>query len=227
MEKMQTQLKDEASVRGKILEDADIIAVLNARKAGKEISVVPKERAPDLRERLKPETSSNVSVDQMSNAELLNIMIDAVDKHVSQSIADSRTAAVDEFAPRIATIESNQGKLHTALIQQAAAAGVTTMRTQFPDFDTYSEKALEIMNKQGLSIEDSYYLAKARAGSAVPDRNHVETERPSSPPQGRPALAKKRAESLDERPVRPRSSQRRFRELVNQGVDTVLSHRDH
>ena len=226
VEQMQTQLNEEAGLRKNLLEDQAIVDVLKARKDGREIVVADKEPKETLKEQLTGnEKPSGNQVDQMSNSELLDVLIPAVEKLVSETGDELIKSAGQDLGTRMTQMESNQGKLHQALINQAAAAGVTSMRGNYADFDKFSEVALETMKKTGLSLEDAYLLEKARAGSTVPAREAVETERPQSIPSGRQRLTRQPQEGGET--LRPRSAVRNFRDIVNKGVDNVLSTREH
>ncbi len=228
VKKLQEQLKTESTLREKVLDDNAIREVLQARKDGKEISVVLKEAqqpAPTLREKLvgKPKADQSKSqIDLMSNAELIDIIVPAVEETITSAVKGARDDATHVVETRLGTIESNQGKLHDALLKQAAASGVMTMRSQYGDFDKFSQDALTEMKNTGLSLEDAYLLVKARAGSTVPERSQVDTERPSSA-----HVSKPRNENSQREPARPRSSVRNFRSIVQEGVDNVLRERNY
>ena len=224
IEDMSIKLKEETDLRKKILSDEAIVSVLHARRDGKKVSVV-EDKTQTLAQTLRgDEKPSNNDVNEMSNKELFDVLVPAVEERIAAAIENATSQATRGIDERFDAVASNQNKLHTALVKQAAAAGITTMRASHSDFDQYGEDAIKVAQTTGLPIEDAYILVKGRAGLNVPSRREVESERPSSAPSGKQPV--RRRESLeDEAPRRRISGARSFRELVREGVDTVLERR--
>jgi len=220
------QLQDEAQLREQVLADETIMAVLKAKKDGKEIEVVEKqpEEKPSLRREIQGEPDLKPSwgnLDQMSNSEMLNVLIPAVEELVNKTSSQTRKESEVLVGKRLDMIESNQGKLHKALIAQAAATGISTMRNTHPDFEDFSEDAFKVMEKTGLSLEDAYLLVKAKEGTRIPARENVETERPSSPIVSRPR--KRESRRSEEDYPRRTSGTRSFRDIVGSALDKRFS----
>jgi hypothetical protein len=171
------------------------------------------------------ETTSDNSVNQLTNEELLNVMVPAVEELVTSAVNDAVQSNTKKFDATIDQLAIGQNKLRNAMINQAAATGVMTMRGNFPDFDQYKEDVLKVMGQSGLSIEDAYLLVKAKVGSTVPPERGTHGERPSTVLPHQPARRPAGARDDGVRSSRRVSGTQDFRRLLDEGIDKTLASR--
>ncbi len=230
LEAAQKQLTEEQSLRQEVLQDPEIIQILQARRENKKVAVTPVVEAEpkSMKSRFRqPEDNVNQTdkLDALSNSELVDVISNVVEQHVEDQIKSAADGLADPLNKRFGVIESNQQKLHSALLKQHAAAGVLAMQNNHKDFPQYQEAVLKIMSETGLSLERAYIIAKGEVENQIPGERGTVTERPSAAlvnlPGGRMPVHREQ-----NTPERATSTTRRFRGLVDGAVDKVLAKRD-
>jgi hypothetical protein len=139
----------------KILADPDVRKVLEAKEKGKKISL------QDADEK-KVETPNFDEEDELTGKVL---------KKVFGLIQTSIKPLEDRLANISSYVETTEG----SKIKEE----INAVRARYPDFESYRELMVQL-NKQnsGLSVEELYFLAKARKGGGFGIQNQTETERP-------------------------------------------------
>lgn len=181
----------------------------------------------DLRKAL-GETGSD-RFEQLTNRELIDVMVDAIDKS-----SDARTKQIEAaVGGTINDVKQQIALTQKAIIKLATAIDVKDVKGQNPELSQYDKEAGEIMQgNPGMSVADAYLLAKARSASKEPPANNTDRERPDSTTT---RSEDDRLAEVIERRERQRSSAseersgrsgvRGVRSIIDAGVDKILSER--
>lgn len=173
-------------------------------------------------------TESQARGDQgeaMSQKELALTIADTVGKALDASSKLTMGAMDKKLADSNKRLEAMQH----VLVELLSGMSVNQARSQYPDFDKYAEEASKIHQANPtLRPEQAYLLAKAQAESAQPDKNKIETEKPSEPAPWTPdrPFSTSRDSSLSEESNQTGASGKRlFRQQLASAVDDYLARR--
>lgn len=166
-------------------------------------------------------TASREDGDQLSQKELVDIMSNAV----GRAIEANSKLLLQEVANKIKETDSGVVEIKSVLTDLLAGLSVNQARTQFPDFDKYSEPASRILQStKGLSPQQAYLLAKAQAASTQPDPEKVSSERPTGAPASISSNREIVSRQNDESEVSS-SSRKIFQDAVSAAIDKRLTSR--
>jgi len=188
-----------------------------AEKEAKEL-----EEAMDLRNAFDDNSGTKPDdVEDLTNRELINIIIDASSK--SSDARSKQTAKIIEDRMK----ETNEKLVNTqrAIMQVLARIGIQEAKAKFPDFDKYREDISKEMSKYpNLDIEDAIILVKGRAAMTVPPKKQVESERPN---MSIPQRETSETTVVDKKPAHRMSSPARdFKEIVQRGIKAAIESRE-
>lgn len=225
----QEKLQEAERLRGTILQDPDIRAVLEAKAAKKPVKVTSSDDEPapakkSLREVFgkKPEVDrENVDYDQLTQSQFLDIISESIETYVEDRLKSTVDTSFKIVGQKFDEVLSAQEKLNRAVQQQALSSGAAELTTKYPDFGAYDLKAVqEVMKRTGLGMEDAYLLLKAKNASANPT---TDLERPTDMPlrENRSATPFNRRKAA-ETDNRSETATRNFRDIVNRGVSRAL-----
>jgi phosphoenolpyruvate carboxylase len=160
---------NDSATLAKILADPDVRKVLEAKEKGRKISL------QDIDEK-KVEVPEFDDEDELTSKVL---------KKVFGLIQTSVKPLEDKLANISSYVENTEG----SKIKEE----INAVRAKYPDFENYRETMVQL-NRQnsGLSVEELYFLAKARKGSGFNVQNQTETERPRKT-TAKPSVTNKKA----------------------------------
>lgn len=163
-----TALEAKNTLNG-LLADPEIAKVVELKRAGKKINIaeVDSDEGSD-------EEEEEENLGEGAGAELIKRLIGVVDKKLSP-IAD-RLKAIEGFANDSQRKEIN--------------AQVASVREKHKDFDKFKDQMLKLSaDNPGLSVEELYYVAKARSGKLEVKEEETFSEQPTHQPR-RPKVKK-------------------------------------
>jgi len=177
-----------------------------------------------LDEALKTEKpSADAEKEELSQKDLVGIMAETVGK----ALEASSKLTMSEMDKKMQGSNQQIAAMQKVMVELLSGMSVNSAREKFPDFDKYSEAASKIhAQHSSLSPEQAYQLAKAQAESTQPDKNKVETEKPSEAPAWTPdrPFSTSRGSDLSENEHRPEGNQRQnFRQELSSAVDDYLA----
>jgi len=115
------------------------------------------------------------------------------------------------------------------VIDLLGSMSVENARKKHTDFDKFAEGAREVHSAHpSLSPEEAYLLHKAKKASEQPDKDKLETEKPSEPPQwtpDRPFSTSRESASSDEEHLPDGNQRQNFRRELSSAVDSYLAGR--
>jgi hypothetical protein len=115
--------------------------------------------------------------EQLTNKQL----IDVITKSVDRAIGNQKSSALHLIDNSLKSDRERVAKLEVATMRILAGLGVSEARRKFNDFDRYSDKIGNVMQKYpGIDFEDAYHLVKSKEASRVPSNDMMETEKPDS-----------------------------------------------
>jgi hypothetical protein len=162
---------------------------------------------------------------ELSQKELVEVMGDAVAKAI-----DANTKLILGKVHEIAKGSDEKiAGTQKALLGMIAKMNVNDARSKHTDFDVYKDEIASIASKtNGLTAEDMYLLAKAKASSSVPGATQLESERPdsivsrSADPDDQDFPMDRLRGGDDDKPYNPRQE---FADGCNKAIDKVLAAR--
>jgi hypothetical protein len=170
----ETKVKSaQAELERQLLADPEFRAVLDAKKRGQRVKVVPDE--PDL--------PTPEQMDSLPTSKLVDVIV----QKASAASAAKSDEKIQELTRQvqflIKHVQDGQGEKIEESVKQA--------REKHTDFDTYTQDMIKLSEKHtSLGTEDLYLLAKAKKSRGTPPKqSQVETERPGGA-AGRQALPK-------------------------------------
>lgn len=173
-----------AQLMAQLAGDPEISKILQARNAGKKVSVVdPDEKSNQVVE------SHKMDWEGMNNSQLVENIPKVLLPSVQQAIKE-------QLEPLLAQVSQLQNGAQQNE-QEKIKSSIETTKQKFSDFEDYRASMISI-NKEtpGLGVEDLYWLAKARKGDFVDARiEPTSTARPSNV-AARPSLAESRKAPL-------------------------------
>lgn len=166
--------------------------------------------------------SKKTSVDNLSNAELLDVMTGAVEKFFDARIQldkQEREKTQDGFLRKLGTIESTLGGM-------LAVQSVNELRSRYSDFNEYSKEIGELLKETpGLSVEKAYKLAKAERLEKEPPANTVETEIPNIGPNGLPSIPERKERVANRQENTNTGGVVAFRSFLTEGIGRAMANR--
>ncbi len=171
--------------------------------------------------------SGDVKMNELTNSELLEVLVPAIEEKIKAQIVESRDDAVGEADIRFKKLETNQNILHGAITEQLAAAQTVRLSEKYIDFDQFKDDTMNVRKEHpNLPIEECYLLAKAKAGSTIPSANEVGTERPGSSARRTVPIGRDPGRRTDYGSnVNRTSSDQVFSNMLNDGVKKVVARR--
>lgn len=163
---------------------------------------------------------------EMSQKELAGVIAETVGKAMDAS----SKLTMGEVDKKLAESNKQLGAMQKVMVEFLSGMSVKNARDKYSDFDKYSEDAQKIHQAHPtLSPEASYQLAKAQKESAQPDKDKIETEKPSEPPQWSPDTpfsTSKSSDSSDEEHRPAGNPRQKFRQDLSSAIDDVLARRE-
>lgn len=161
------------------------------------------------------ETTKKDRVEDMSNAEMLDLISTAVETVISANTKQA-SHAVDE---KLKATNETVDKLTQILVQMQASAGVDRARVTYKDFDKVKDDTLAVLNKyKMMEVEDAYLLAKAIRAKGSPPKHETDTERPDNIPGG-PLGLRRPEEKASTKDTPVAQGVVGFRQLVNAAIE--------
>ena len=156
--------------------DPDVVRVVSMKQKGEQVSFgnqLNQNQPPvDAAEKLYMQVQSGeVSIDDLSQSQLLTYMTQSTDKRVEQTLKK----VLEPISQKIQSFD-----------QERIQNQVTGMQTQlqqvqakYRDFDSIRPQMVEVAKQNpSLGIEDIYLLTKGRLGSPIAPNVQMDTERP-------------------------------------------------
>lgn len=202
-EKIDSKMQSDNTL-ARLIADPDVRKLVEAKNAGKKVSVVEGETPPT--EPVQKETFETTDLDAMSNTDLANLIVGEVSKTV-EGIVDKKLGS---FEGKIGSIENfvNEQESNTLRTELVKA------REKYKDFEDQNAEMLEIhKSNPGLTVEELYLLAKRRKGEEVSSSPRVSTERPSTA-VGRPDKRSDRKTPLP-------AGRKGMRQLLNERLEAA------
>jgi hypothetical protein len=197
------QLKQKDLLLQQLEKDENVRLAVKASMDGKKVvfqdeSKESKEKdPPSLTSKKKEDIFDPDKINNMANSDLVSLLLESVEEYVGSS----QQAAIKEVSgvldKKFTEFGTKQQRMEQFLVEQAKNTGLMHMKEKFSDFEYYKEDVIEIMNKQGLSYEDAYILAKGRKSKGAPPPNSFESERPGAMPGRDPLDLSRRASDED------------------------------
>jgi hypothetical protein len=162
---------------------------------------------------------------ELSQKELAGVIAETVGK----ALDASSKLTMGEMDKKLAESNKQITGLQTAVIELLGSMSVENARKKHDDFDKYAEGAREVHSSHpSLSPEEAYLLHKAKEASKQPDKDKIETERPSEPPQwtpDRPFSTSRESTVSAEEHLPDGNPRQKFRHELSSAVDSYLARR--
>ena len=176
-----------------------------------------------LQEKSKPANAESGSVEDLTNAELLTIVGEAVETSMAANMEQSMQKHVKDFGTAMVTLNDKINGVQSTMLKQAAHSNVSTLKAKYPDLNDYTADInAQLEATPGIELEDAYILAKAKKNNGLPDKKRVESERPN-----RAITHNESSANVDDshrQPPRKRGV-RSVRDIINAGVNRVIDGR--
>lgn len=183
---------NKTAVEKQIKDLADQLEAMNKTEKDKqtasEVATVEKERKAeedriaaqaDLQELLKgtvdkEKDNSGDGINDLTNAELLTVIGEAVETSVSARIEQ----AMSKVDTSIGDTNAGIKMLSTVVGKMVAGQGLTQVRSDHPDFDTYKTEIGTILQQHAsLSYDEAYCMAKGQKIGDTPGAQNLQMER--------------------------------------------------
>jgi len=177
------QSSAEAKALAKLMADPQVRAVLDAKARGEEVSVTQKNRA---NEEVTPEEFQfPEETETLTNRQLLELMGKMVSSTMKKTVGSIVEEKVKPLQERVEGVTSVVQSTQRETINQQ----IREMEGRFEDFASLKPQMAELSGQNpGLSLEELYFLTKARVGGGFKSLvRRVDTERPSDT-SARPAV---------------------------------------
>lgn len=215
------QMKDLQTQAATILEQNK---ALQAEKEASEQKIL--EEKSDLTEILKSKSKgdadSKVTVEDLTNAELLQIVGEAVETSTAAIVEQTMQQNVKDFGTAMVTLNAKINGIQSTLIKQTAFNNVKSLSAKYADLNDYkADINAQLELTPAIDLEDAYILAKAKKNKGLPEKDKVASERPSR------AITHDNERSVEDKSKRPAPKRgvRNFRDIINAGVDKVIDGR--
>lgn len=191
----------------------EVQQILQARQSGQAIRVVPADQAAQQQQAAPPEEP-----DWEKLKEDPKKMTEHLLGHLSADLGKQLQGMVSKS---LEPIQQQIQQLSTATSEQqgeTAAQKLADAKKKYADFDQFVPKMRELNSQtKGLSIDDLYYLAKARSGSLPVTQKEVGTERPID------AASK---QSIHKKKQTFQSGRAGFEQAIGSALDSYLDEND-
>lgn len=160
-----------------LLNDPDVMAVLEAKKAGKTVVVSTEEPKPD------PSLNEEVGklTKELDEEDPNRVLLDSV-----ATLIDTK---FEEQNARIEAVETHA----RAGAQKDVSTAVAAARAKFSDFDTYKTEMVELSGElKTLSVDELYMITKTRAGDLDITKTESFSEKPTTQTSSRRTTVAKR-----------------------------------
>lgn len=119
---------------------------------------------------------SDDKYERLTNRQLIDVLTTAVDAALK---ANAERVKNDIFKS-LSLDREKLTALEQATMRVVASLGLAETRKQFPDFDSYKQDIVKILEAYPqMSYEDAYLLAKSKKAGAMPPKSQIETEKPA------------------------------------------------
>lgn len=164
-----------------LMNDPDIHAVIQARRAGKQVKVV--EAVEETTTEPEPEDLTTGLEDTDPVKPTLQKIGSHIDKRVS-----ARDAEIDQLKAKVAELS----QIADVVRERDVTDQITKVSSKFKDFKDFRDPMIKLSGQYpGLSVEDLYVLAKSRSGKLKLVEQGTFTERPTAQPQRSSATARR------------------------------------
>lgn len=176
----------------RMIADPEVAAVLRAKQAGKAVKVVEDAGEEEVEAEVDP---TDEVVKGMAEDDPQRQLITTVSKLVdakSEAKTAKLMAEIEELKSQLGSVQDVANQVKRKEVTEA----VTSAKSKFKDFDEFKGKMLELSkDNPNLSVEDLYFVAKARSGKLRQVEAVTETEKPTSQPRrvGKPGSTPKRS----------------------------------
>lgn len=154
-----------------LLDDPDIRALIDARKAGKRVRVVVDE------EKSERESSEDDPLADLSPDDPVRKTVETVLSLVEKKFG-TKISKLEELEKTLSDVKN----VTTNVQREKVAAQIDDARRKFPDFDSYKNEMIQLSTENpNLGVVDLYVLAKARSGKLqLAPRGDSFSERPTA-----------------------------------------------
>jgi hypothetical protein len=165
-----TALREKVSRLEGVVGDPDVAAVVAAKDKKQSIRLVVGEGPQeDGAEAPPPAIPDDSELDGMTNSQLVKAMMAQMGAVVKRGLEETGLPrTVEGLAAERA--DAKKAKMKTE---------AETLKAQFPDFLTYKDQIVQLA-KSGLSLQESYLVARTRAGKGLPAPRPTASERPTA-----------------------------------------------
>tara|TARA_R100000306_G_C4377375_1_gene142556 strand:- start:1118 stop:1933 length:816 start_codon:yes stop_codon:yes gene_type:complete len=157
--------------------------VLTALQDGKDVKVLTGveagsgSQAPLPESAQAPPSMSAEDLDEMSNAQLTDHIVQSVGSSLSSNLKGIISEQLKPIEASIGRAESFIGRAETDSMQRQARE----LGAKYEDFNEYKDRMIELNTQNpSLNLEQLYHLAKLDAGSPVTPLKGMSTERPGT-----------------------------------------------
>jgi hypothetical protein len=140
-----------------LADDADVKAVLEAKKGGKSLRLVVGD-GQQADDNAAPALPADSELDGMSGSALLKVVLSQVGTVVGKALEQSPLAA------SVAESESERAEARKTQIKTELG----TLVKKYPDFATYKKEVYELAKDRKVGLEEAYVIARMRAGKGLP-----------------------------------------------------------
>jgi hypothetical protein len=217
-----------AQVYAEVLQDPDLMAVMQAKKSGRSVKIIPLSMdGSDPTEKKvvdPPETLQALDFESATPKDIHAHTIKSVEVMLKKMIPEMIQKSIEPMNQRI---EGITGVVRSSA-EEKIATEVKRLSVKYKDFNDFIDSMSKIQaSNPGLSIEELYGVAKARAGSPI-ETQRTSSERPSTQTTARPV---RREENGERRPSQVAVTNRLdFRSLLEKAaiksINSVDTERD-
>jgi len=190
----------------RLMSDPQVREIIEARREGKMVRVVPLEEEEEKQEEDSPE-EEDVDLEGMTTEEVAKFLSKRILKSV-EGVIEKRVNPLKE--------ELNYMKTYVQTSEQRnLRKQIEEVRKEFPDFDAYREDMIQLSKENpSLKVRELYVLAKVRRGDPLVTSDKIESEKPTSS-SARPAQRRQRTKALP-------PGRKGFRELLQEATKEVI-----
>ncbi len=123
-----------------------------------------------------PTDDSDDKYEKLTNRQLIDVLTTAVDAALKANAERVKS----DISKSLSLDREKLTALEQATMRVVASLGLAETRKQFPDFDSYKQDIVKILEAYPqMSYEDAYLLAKSKKAGAMPPKSQIETEKPA------------------------------------------------
>jgi len=183
LERVNSQ-QQQTSAAVQLLSDPNVRSYLDATKAGQKVRLVSEDQLAALVAQAKQPAAPEPppDFDAMTPAQLAEYQTKQTQRLLNeqvQGLIDSKfNQLLNHFQPKLAAVEATQ----TQQQQRDLANQLSAMKQRYPDFEQMKPLMVQLnQTVGGLTLDETYHLAKLRSGVPPVRQNELETERPTEP----------------------------------------------